>query len=343
MTSQRIEWLDLVRGLAAIAVVVFHYQAYLQVRHAGYGLTAVDIFFALSGIVLALKYTQAIESGMGPLEFAGVRLRRLYPMVLVAGTFIVALDLAGVPSGASMPAADTDAWAIFLVMPVSTGGMNSAFPADPPMWSFWAELAANAVWFVVLKFGRRWMFPLGVASMAILIFATLRANNLNLGWEAGGLYRLISVARALAWFSVGCAIAMRPSTLRMSAVMLVAALTVFVVVAHFAGGREGLNQFLCATTGVALLNLAYRLPSPGMALGAISRWLGMLSFPLYMMHAPAGRLLPYVHGLPRWATLVLVVGAAALAATLVNESLVDRVNRFYRERRKASPARIGEG
>lgn len=341
MKSQRIEWLDLLRGLAAIVVVVFHFHGYLQLGHTGYGLTAVDLFFALSGIVLSLKYTQAIESGMGPLEFAGVRLRRLYPMVFIAGVFIVALNLAGVPSGTQMPATNTDAWSIFLVTPVSSGTMNSAFPADPPMWSFWAELAANAVWFAVLKFGRRWMFPLGFASMAILIYATMRANTLNLGWEAGGLFRLISVARALAWFSVGCAIAMRPVSLRWSVAIFVATLALFVSVAGLHLGGEGLNEFLCASAGVALLNLAYHLPAPGTVLGAISRWLGMLSFPLYLMHPPVGRLLPYVQGMPRWAALLLLMGGVTLVATLLNESAVKLVNRIHRARRKAAPARIG--
>ncbi len=134
---------------------------------------------------------------------------------------------------------------------------------------------------------------------------------------------------------------MRPISLRWSVAIFVATLALFVSVAGLHLGGEGLNEFLCASAGVALLNLAYHLPAPGTVLGAISRWLGMLSFPLYLMHPPVGRLLPYVQGMPRWAALLLLMGGVTLVATLLNESAVKLVNRIHRARRKAAPARIG--
>lgn len=200
------------------------------------------------------------------------------------------------------------------------------------MWSFWAELAANAVWFATLKAGRRWMVPLGVASMAIIVIVALRMNTLNVGWEVGVLFRLASLARALAWFCVGYAIARRDMTLRASIAVLLALLAAFVTVAWVGHGHEGPNELLAASVSVALLNVAYRLPAPPRVLGTAARWLGMVSFPLYLMHSPAGRLLPYFDFMPPWAALVLVVGGATVGATVVNEAAVKWVNTFYRSR-----------
>ena len=327
--TNRIEWLDLLRGLAALAIVAFHFHTFLGASHTGYLFVAVDLFFALSGVVLALKYSQAIVDGMGPLEFAGVRLRRLYPMVSIAGLFIVVLNLAGVPAGTHMAAQTTDAWTVLFVTPLPASAGAAAFPPDPPMWSFWAELAANAVWFLVLKAGRRWMLPLGLVSMAITVGLALWMRTLNFGWEGGVVYRLAALARALAWFSVGYAIALRPGNLKQATAIFAACLGMLVVSARI-GHNAGLNELLGASAAVALLNVFYRLPVPPPAVGNVARLLGVLSFPLYLIHAPAGRLLPYFDRLPSWLALSLVVGAAALIATVANEALVAFVNRVYR-------------
>ena len=343
MRSQRIAWLDLLRGLAAIAIVAYHFHRYLGIRHASFGFVAVDVFFALSGIVLSLKYTGAIEGGMGPLEFAGVRLRRLYPMVAITGIFIVALNLAGVPSGTHAEAANTHAWNVFAITPHVGGPAGSAFPADPPLWSLWAELAANAVWFAVLKAGRRWMLPLGVVSAALLVAGVLWMNTLNIGWEDGTLPRLISLVRALASFSLGYAIATHAVSVRISVLIFAATLAAFEFATRLDKGHEGVDELLCALSGLALLNLVYRLPEPGPVLATTSRWLGMMSFPLYLIHVPAGRLLPYLQQMPAWTALLLVVAGTAFAATLLNESLVKLIGRMNRSLGKPAAVPLGNG
>ena len=79
--KNRIAWLDLFRGFAAITIVVYHYRYYLGLRTFEFGLLAVDGFFVLSGIVLAMKYTDAIAEGMSFQAFSAARVKRLYPMM----------------------------------------------------------------------------------------------------------------------------------------------------------------------------------------------------------------------------------------------------------------------
>ena len=336
MRAERIGWLDLLRGAAALGIVLFHFHHYLGVAHTSFGFVAVDIFFALSGIVLTVKYARDIEGDLGPLEFAAIRLRRLYPMVLITGLFIVALNLAGVPAGTHAEAATTNAWNVFALAPLSDARAGTAFPADPPLWSLWAELAANAVWFAVLKAGRRWMPALGVVSAVLLVAGVLWGNTLHVGWEAGLLPRLIGVARALASFCLGYAMARHTMSVGRSAMLVVAALAAFELVTRLHVAGNGVNELFCAAAGLALLNLVYRLPAPGPVLAATSRWMGMASFPLYLVHVPAGRLAPCFHALPDWAALLLVVAASTLVATTLNEFLVKFVGRIARSRGRAA-------
>src|SRR5947207_2545174 len=75
-THVRIEWLDSIRGLAALAVLVFHMEylvkpppAFEAVLNAPIisviqdGHTAVAMFFVLSGFVLALPYARPRSDG----------------------------------------------------------------------------------------------------------------------------------------------------------------------------------------------------------------------------------------------------------------------------------------
>ncbi len=52
----RFEALDGLRGLAAVAVTVFHYSLYAGLNWVDGGPLAVDLFFVLSGLVIAHAY-----------------------------------------------------------------------------------------------------------------------------------------------------------------------------------------------------------------------------------------------------------------------------------------------
>src|SRR5436305_10736602 len=85
-TRQHFDILDGLRGVAALAVVTFHfmeiaYSDYSQ-NFIGHGFVAVDFFFCLSGFVIAYAYDDRIKN-MGMLEFFKSRLIRLHPLVIL--------------------------------------------------------------------------------------------------------------------------------------------------------------------------------------------------------------------------------------------------------------------
>ncbi len=338
MSDNRIQWLDMFRGVAAIVVVLFHLKEYLGVPWMNFGFIAVDLFFILSGIVLSLRYAKAIEAGMGFPAFARVRLERLYPMAFIAGIFVVVMNVVHVPAGVYMTAISSFAWTLFLVAPLPARfGAGLAFPADLPMWSLWAELVANIAWFLVIRRGRRWM-PLagGVAIVGMLLLAW-HFGTINYGWKAGVLEQFGAVVRAFAWFSIGVAIAagrIRPRGAAWHWLALFAGVLVL-----YGFYRIWFVGYLLITIGALLLAALYHAPAPGPLLGRASHWLGLISYPIYVIHAPSSRLLPYVDGvMPRWLAVVVVIGTATVVATFVNEAAVRALQRWRRRRAAPVPA-----
>ena len=85
-----------VRGVAAAVIVLYHFGD-VQLSTGGtasyfripFGYLPVDLFFMLSGFVMALTYRDAFDSG-GMKTFATFMLKRvarLYPAYLVIGLF----------------------------------------------------------------------------------------------------------------------------------------------------------------------------------------------------------------------------------------------------------------
>ncbi|MEZ0318317.1 MAG: acyltransferase family protein [Methylophilaceae bacterium] len=81
--NQRYEFLDGMRGIAAFAVVFYHYALHGNIRNwFPSAPIAVDLFFCLSGFVIAFAYLQKLQSGMTYKDYFIKRLVRLYPMYL---------------------------------------------------------------------------------------------------------------------------------------------------------------------------------------------------------------------------------------------------------------------
>ena len=86
--SPNYETLNGVRGVAAISVAIFHTHSRFWPQQAASGTLAVDIFFVLSGFVLAGAYGDRIVSGRLSLaQFVKKRILRFYPLYSI-GTML---------------------------------------------------------------------------------------------------------------------------------------------------------------------------------------------------------------------------------------------------------------
>lgn len=93
--------LDGMRGVAALAVVIFHFMEWVYPEShqnvLGHGFLAVDFFFCLSGFVIGYAYDERLSS-LGIWAFFKARLIRLHPLV-VLGSVLGLLAFLFAPPG----------------------------------------------------------------------------------------------------------------------------------------------------------------------------------------------------------------------------------------------------
>jgi peptidoglycan/LPS O-acetylase OafA/YrhL len=91
-THTRVQSLDYLRGLMALAVMVYHYVSG-SIGDLGsdsilgrLGIYAVSVFYILSGVSLAIVYADSLRSGADVIDFAIRRLFRIFPLFYVVVT-----------------------------------------------------------------------------------------------------------------------------------------------------------------------------------------------------------------------------------------------------------------
>ncbi len=191
-TKQHFEILDGLRGLAAIAVVTFHFMEIAYSDYSknfiGNGFLAVDFFFCLSGFVIGYAYDDRIEK-MGVLEFFKSRLIRLHPLV-VFGSVLGLLALLFDPFASQPEAYSTGRLAFLfllsvLLIPFPRMGDRAfnLFGLNAPCWSLFWEYVANIFYaFVLSRLPRKWLIPLAIVAGIVLCIVGYNSGNLMGGW-----------------------------------------------------------------------------------------------------------------------------------------------------------------
>ena len=180
--APRLFQLDGLRGIAAFMIVAYHLDIVYGIGgpfQRGY--LFVDLFFLLSGFVLAVSTEKKLLSGIGAVEFTWARFKRLWPLVAVgAGVAVVrafylhmadpltllwwlALDLAMFP-----------AW-----------GTGPFYRYNGPQWTLFYELLANFLHALALKRVPTWAMVLLAAVMgAWLVYTVNLHGNDTMGVNA---------------------------------------------------------------------------------------------------------------------------------------------------------------
>ncbi|MFM2405434.1 MAG: hypothetical protein RL223_3314 [Pseudomonadota bacterium] len=339
--TRRYDTLDGLRGVAALAVMAHHLTQSSSGPHLFSGASlAVDLFFCLSGFVLAeSNLTRLLRDGaLG--DFVIRRLLRLYPLHL-CGLLLGATALLLMVDGGRTSLQPMQAWQAIglhaVYLPWLGGGTITvgqhttplaAFPVNDPAWSLCFEMVVNLAFALVVILACRrqstaqhgaqpWramrklpLFLLALAGAALLTLWTARTHWAAPGWGPenfiGGGPRVVwgffsGVALWLLWQRV------RDQVPRLHpAWLLVASLALF---AREVSPSIWLLQTLVAVPLLVLLGAAARPATP--RLDRMQQELGWLSYPLYCLHLPVLMLVNVLTAghLPSPAT---VVAASAL-------------------------------
>lgn len=193
-TKQHFEILDGLRGVAALAIVLFHFMeiVYQPAKNfIAHGFLAVDFFFCLSGFVIAYAYQDRIGK-MGMVAFFKTRLIRLHPLVIF-GSVLGLLAFLLNPFSSHPETYETGKLilifltSVFLIpFPEMPDRFFNLFGLNAPAWSLFWEYVANILYaFFLYKLSRRSLLLLTIFAAAGLCFVSNRAGGSLLGGWSG--------------------------------------------------------------------------------------------------------------------------------------------------------------
>lgn len=296
---QRYVALDSWRGIAACLVALYHFDAVSHVwglpllRHAW---LFVDMFFVLSGFVIAANYQQRLLAGYGAGRFILLRLGRLYPLHFVMLALFVALKLlllipalAPISDSAAPPFStphEAPGTILANLLLVQSLHLYEFHTWNAQSWSISAEFWTYIVFVGCLLGLRRhaWIALAAALVGAPLLIGMLSYRNLAADYDWGLL-------RAIYGFAVGVAIWnaherwraplgrwLSGSTAEWGAVLLMCA---FVSVA----GKTVLSLAAPYVFGLLVLVFAFESGSASTILRLRPLvFLGVVSYSIYMTH-----------------------------------------------------------
>lgn len=202
--SRTFHGLDALRGVAAIAVLLFHSAAAFRAPWlAPSGFLAVDLFFVMSGFVIAYSYEEKIPA-MGVRRFMTVRLIRFLPLFYLGGALGILrlwlISLGGAPSG---PFASLTYFLFLPSLPNPLTG-DRLTPLNGPGWSLLFEIYINLAYAVLLPrlSTKALLLIAAVSGLALVVVLLQGANISGAHWANAGTGTL----RVIFSFSVGVAI-----------------------------------------------------------------------------------------------------------------------------------------
>lgn len=375
-TNRVLPSLTPLRGLAAVLVVLYHYNLWASnlalddtVGSIGNGYLAVDLFFMISGFVMAHVYQRAFASNFrgNYLNFLGARVARLYPLhililLLFLATALSARTAAYLAGGgfAPIPLQGPRSIAALVANLFMLQGLNaSALSWNYPEWSISVEFVAYLLFPLALPSIRQAPVAAKIA-LAAGLFAALGYLAQSTGDDFNQWDGLTTLIRCLPEFFLGTLLYMASETplfgrlLRGDAVALLLLAAVGVLL------ETGISDYATVVAFAALLPTA--VLNQGFVTRALNAkplvWLGEISYSLYLMHGfvqfVTARLLDAagvsdLDDVSRGASFALVAAmlAAAFVLAAISYATVERVGRLRLQRyfglakANALPARSG--
>jgi peptidoglycan/LPS O-acetylase OafA/YrhL len=241
---KRLHSLDALRGLAALSVVVWHWQHFFAIDGGWpnnwnpadqpfYGVlkplyeqgwVAVDLFFALSGFIFFWLYGEAIrERRIAAVNFAVLRFSRLYPLhfaTLIGVSFLQTVFARDSGSFFIYTANDLRHFLLNLAFVQQWAPPSSDLSFNGPSWSVSVEVLLYAVFFMFCRTGLGSRQALALVALGVAIFHWNNPVARGLiGFFLGGIA-----------FHAGEAIAARNGARRIATLVCAAAVLAWVAV-----------------------------------------------------------------------------------------------------------------
>lgn len=310
--------LDALRGAAALMVVWYHFFegfAFAEgtaITTFNHGHLGVDLFFMLSGFVISYAYDDRWNSAHNRLtlkEFFKRRLIRLHPMLIMGAVIglITFLLQGGVKWDGTATPISWSIVALVLTMlfipaypgaPYDLRGNGEMYSLNGPSWSLFFEYIGNLFYALFIRhLGNRALAVLTTAlGVAWCWFVTTDVSGydmIGIGWTLDTVNFFGGLLRMMFPFSLGMLLARNFKPVKIKGIFWIAwaiLFTLFSVPAFAKYGAvsiNGLYEFACILfVFPAIVWLTASGETAGKLSSSFCKFLGDISYPLYIVHYP---------------------------------------------------------
>ena len=282
------------RGVGAFLIVARHVPQLFGGVRVPESFLAVDLFYLVSGYVIAHAYGERLRAGGFVRRFWITRLIRLYPLyILGLAIGLAPAIIASVtdPDGWwSLPkVAEAAATGLFMI-PFFPGLGANGSSLDGPTWTLLPELIANFAYAA----GIRFMNVLTLAAIiavcgAGVVFAEVHYETLDVGYNTTDQWAALarvgfSFFAGVLLFRLSDAAERRSQWLAWICLAILAVLLAF----RPAAAWTGVFELGAVLVGFPLLVFVASRYEPGPLSGRLFSFIGLMSYGVYVLHQPLG-------------------------------------------------------
>ena len=310
-SKPRYEILDGLRGVAAVVILVYHlFEACGTVL--GHAYLGVDFFFALSGFVIGYAYDDRWDR-MSVGDFFKRRLVRLHPMLIMGTTIGFLLYYFG--KCEAFPYIGTQPWWWVVVMYLYTclmlpmarewdlRGWDDTNSFNGSTWSLQWEYIANILYALVLRFlPKAALIALTAVAAMGTIDITFNLDMLGLlegrfgaphtvngGWNLSSQELYVGAVRLAYPFLVGLLLSRLKVAIKVRGAFTLCSLLVAVMMLWpvMEGSVNGIYEAACILILIpAIVAIGAGSTVSGKPMTSLCKFLGEISYPLYITHLP---------------------------------------------------------
>lgn len=271
-------------------------MAIVFLRH---GYLAVDLFFVLSGYVMALTYANLFASGFhihAFADFLGRRIGRVYPAYIAATAIVAAYDFGTAP----WRGLESEVALVTNALMMQSWGFSNSIVG--PGWSVSTEFAAYFFFPVlvgtILQKRWKWAWLSAALAVATLLFVATRSSaTLHQGTEPGardgplhvyGTGTAFLVLRCFGGFTLGMVafrLAQHPGMKRQAGRMFAGDIAMACVIMLMLVPNSDVALVLLFIPLIITLAEQRSLSATFLS-SPVTHWLGLISYSLYLVHQP---------------------------------------------------------
>ncbi len=288
--------LDGLRGVGAFLVVMRHVPALFGPFRVPESFLAVDLFYLVSGFVVAHAYGERLARGGFFGDFVKTRIIRLYPLyligLLVGVTTAVATMLAD-PHGFWTPMKVVECVVTGLLMiPRFPGLETNGTTLNGPIWTLLYELIANFIYAAAIRLLKTWVLVAIVIVCGVgIVFAEFHYGTLDVGYNLTDQWAALT--RVGFSFFAGVLIYRLVGNHEHKSVLAAWACVAVLGVAlaiHLPDTLIPAYEIGMVLVGMPALAVAAARFEPDPLSGWLFSFVGLISYGVYIVHQPLGNL-----------------------------------------------------